>query len=104
MKYKEFLEYLENNLDGYELFLLKAFDFQTEKNGRRPSKKRWDDEKLRRAALDMWKQSMQPLYDNLRREVNSNNVEDWISYIKNNNIFETVNDGIRELSFTGDDM
>lgn len=104
MKYKEFLEYLENNLDGYDLFLLKAIDFQSEKNTRRPAKKRWDDEKVRRAAHDMWKQSMQPLFDNLRREINSNNNEDWISYIKNNDIFETVNDGIRELDFSGDDM
>lgn len=32
MTYKEFLEYLENNFDGYEIFMEKATAYQQLKN------------------------------------------------------------------------
>ena len=32
MTYKEFLEYLENNFDGYEVFMEKAAAYQKSKN------------------------------------------------------------------------
>ena len=35
MKFKEFLEYLENNLDGYGTFLRKARQFQAGQNAKR---------------------------------------------------------------------
>lgn len=31
MKYKEFLEYLENNLEGYHIFIKKATQYQQDK-------------------------------------------------------------------------
>ena len=35
MKFKEFLAYLESNLDGYKVFMGKALAYQNEKNARR---------------------------------------------------------------------
>lgn len=40
MKYKEFLEYLEKNLTGYQTFMFKAMQFQRAKNVKRPAKKK----------------------------------------------------------------
>lgn len=71
MSYKEFLEYIENNLEGYKVFIQKAIEFQAVKNTKRQPNKRWNDKKLQSAAHEMWKQSMLPLYNNLKKEVKS---------------------------------
>ncbi len=103
MRYKEFLEYLENNLDNYQTFMNKALEYQKEKNQKRQAKKRWDEEKLQRAAYDMWKASMENLYNNLKQELKSGSASDWTNYIIKNNILESVNDGISQLDFSDDD-
>ena len=69
MTYKEFLIYLEENFDGYAVFMEKATDFQETKNQKRPAKSRWKEAKVQKAVCEMWKKSMQPLYDNLKREI-----------------------------------
>lgn len=99
MKYKEFLEYMEANLEGYNIFLRKAIQFQQKKNAGRAKKDRWKDEKMEKATYDMWKKSMEPLYNKLKSEINSNFRESWISFIDKNEILETVNDGINDLNF-----
>lgn len=102
MNYKDFLEYLRTNLDGYETFINKAMQFQIQQNLKRPAKSRWDDERMQKAVGDMWRKSMEPLYSNLKKEVQSDNQASWITFIEKNNIFETVNDGINEIDFSGD--
>lgn len=99
MKYKEFLQYLEDNLSGYESFIQKAISYQEEKNQKRPAKNRWNEEKIQNSAYDMWKASMQTLYDKLRNEIKSESEFTWKNYMDKNNILESVNDGISELSF-----
>lgn len=102
MNYKELLKYLETNLDGYETFMRKAYQFQAEKNLKRPAKSRWDDDKLNSATYDMWKKSMEPLYNNLKKEVKSDLQGEWTSYIDKNGILEIINDGISEIDFSGE--
>ena len=51
MKYKEFLEYLEKNLDGYQTFMRKALEYQTRKNAKRQKKDRWNEKKNRKSRL-----------------------------------------------------
>lgn len=99
MKFKEFLEYLEQNLEGYGVYMKKALSFQCEKNSRRPVGKRWSDERLNKEAYSMWRMSMEMLYNNLRSAVTSDSTFGWIDYIKKNDIFESVNDVISELDF-----
>ena len=99
MKYKEFLEYLQNNLAGYKVFMEKATVYQNEKNKNRTAKKRWDGEKVKRAAYEMWKKSMQPLYDTIKNGAKSDSSFAWMEFIKKNNVLESVNDGISELDF-----
>lgn len=100
MKYKEFLSYLESNLPGYEIFMEKALAYQRKKNSGRPAAKRWNEERLNRAAYDMWKQAMEPLYNNLKGEVKSPIPLMWVSYIEKHEVLESVTDSIRELDFS----
>ena len=86
MKYKEFLEYLESNLEGYNIFMRKARQFQG----------------LQNAAYDMWRMSMEPLYNNLKHEINSDSRLSWISFIENHEVMENVNESINDIDFTGD--
>lgn len=102
MKYKEFLEYLENHLEGYNVFMEKAMQFQREKDAKRPPKNRWNDEKLEKAAADMWRASMQALHTNLKKTIDSDSDYIWKEYIEKNGILESVNDGISELDFSND--
>lgn len=102
MKYKEFLQYLEANLDTYQVFIDKAMQFQRDKNSKRPPAKRWDEDKMLRAAYDMWKKSMENLFNTIKREINSDADFIWREYIEKNNIIESVNDGIRDMDFASD--
>lgn len=99
MKYKEFLEYLETNLTEYSTFREKALTYQKEKNAKRPKAKQWDNKKLDKAVYGMWQASMQTLYDNLKRQIDSNFAPDWIAYIANHEILQITNEGISEMSF-----
>ncbi|WP_270471658.1 hypothetical protein [Hungatella hathewayi] len=100
MKYKEFLASLENNLDGYQTFMRKALEYQAGKNAKRPPKSRWSQEKMEKAAYDMWKKSMETLYNNLKKEIKSDLSFSWTSYIEKHEILETVNESISELDFS----
>lgn len=102
MKYKEFLEYLENNLEGFSAFMVKAKQYQILQNNKRQKKSRWADEKLEKAAYDMWKKSMETLYNNLKSEIKSDLRYSWTSYIEKYEILETVNESIGELDFSGE--
>lgn len=102
MKYKEFLEYLENNLEGYHTFKSKAMQYQIGKNAKRPPKSRWNDMKMEKAVSEMWKKSMENLYNNLKHEIQSDSTACWISFIDKNGILEIVNEGISELDFSED--
>lgn len=99
MTYKEFLEYLENNFDGYEVFMEKAAAYQQLKNLKRPPKIRWNDGKVYKATNEMWKKAMQPLYDKLKLEIKSKIFYKWVEYIKQHEVLECLRDGIAELNF-----
>lgn len=100
MKFKEFLEYLENNLDGYKTFLRKAQQFQAGQNSKR--KKPWSDHEVEKAAYKMWAAAAEGLYNNLRSAIKSDYPSAWVSYIKNNDVFESLNESISELDFFDD--
>lgn len=102
MKYKEFLDYLEKNLSGYQTFMFKAMQFQRAKNVKRPAKSRWTDKKTEKAAGEMWKKAMEALYYNLKKEIKSDFPSAWISFIEKNAILESANESISELDFSED--
>lgn len=99
MTYKEFLTYLEDNFDGYAVFMEKATEFQVAKNKKRPAKSRWNEAKVQKAVNEMWTKSMQPLYDNLKREIKSGISYIWIEYIEQHEVLEGLRDSMADLSF-----
>lgn len=99
MTYREFLEYLENNFDGYEVFMEKAAAYQELKNQKRPAKSRWNENKVQKATNEMWKKAMQPLYDNLKREIKSGISYKWTEYIEQHEVLEGLRDAMADLSF-----
>lgn len=100
MKYKEFLEYLENNLTGYQTFMRKARQFQVELNAKRKKDSHWPEERIDRTAYEMWKKSMESLHNQIKGEVKSDSRFAWTDFMEKNNIFETVNESISEMSFS----
>lgn len=100
MKYKEFLEYMEDNLSGYWAFMQKARRYQTILNAKRDNK--WSDERVESAAYEMWKKSVENLYGNLKREISSTSLFAWIDFIEKKDILESVNEGIRDIDFFDD--
>lgn len=99
MTYKEFLEYLENNFDGYEVFMEKATEYQQLKNQKRPANSRLNESKVEKAANEMWKKAMQPLYDTLKREIKSGIPYKWTEYIEQHEVLEGLRDAMADLSF-----
>lgn len=102
MKYKEFLEYMESNLEGYKTFMSKARKYQAGVNAKRPQKSRWSDERIHKVVHDMWKKSMENLYNKLKHEIDSDSLFSWTNFIEKNSILEIVNDGISEMEFSDD--
>ena len=90
---------LEENFDGYAVFLEKASEFQETKNLKRPAKSRWKEAKVQKTVCEMWKKSMQPLYDNLKREIKSGIAYKWIEYIEQHEVLEGLRDAMADLSF-----
>ena len=100
MKYKEFLEDMENNLDGYQVFIRKARRYQTIENAKR--KKKWSDDNVEKATYEMWKKSMENLYNNLKQKIKSDSRFAWTDFINKNEILELVNEGIGDIDFSND--
>ena len=100
MKYKEFLEYMENNLDGYQVFIRKARRYQTIENAKR--KKKWSDDNVEKATYEMWKKSVENLYNNLKQKIKSDSRFAWTDFINKNEILELVNEGIGDIDFSND--
>lgn len=100
MTKNELMEYLEQNLSNYTLFLSKALEYQQEKNKRRPSKKRWADEKMERAADNMWKDFASSVYEKVKTGYKSDtSVSSYPAFIEKNEMLESLNDAIGELEF-----
>lgn len=98
MTFNEFLEYLEEHLEGYQVFYKKALVYQNMKNKAR-KKKPWNEAKIERAVKAMWKSSVQPLYDKIKSAKGNSPKDEWIEYIEQHEIFESVNDSMSELEF-----
>ena len=99
MTFNEFLLFMTENLSTYSTFYKKALAFQNKKNAAR-KKKPWNEAKIERATNEMWKKSMQGLYDSLKPRIeNKSSRESWIEFINQHELLETVSDSMSELEF-----
>lgn len=102
MTLNEFLVYLEKNLSNYDLFIIKAEEYQEGKNKKRPPAKRWNEKKLNKAIVGMWKQSMEVGYNNIKSQIGKiqfDPYDRWVDFMNKNDILESINDSISELEF-----
>lgn len=67
-----------------------------------PKKKRWDDKKIDKAVLEMWKQVVTNLYQTIHKEKGVpliNGKEIWLEFIEEQGLIEFFNDSMAELEF-----
>lgn len=67
-----------------------------------PQKKRWDDKKIDKVVLEMWKQVVTNLYQTIRKEKGVpliNGKEIWLEFIEEQGLIEFFNDSMAELEF-----
>ncbi|RRD29388.1 hypothetical protein EII38_09740 [Streptococcus minor] len=103
----EFKAYLENNSRAYEQFIKKALDYQNEKNARRtPARKKWSEEKVEREAEKMWIDMVKSVYEKIksngkfkRRYVHQEEIDDWVKFMNEHEIIDSLSDSIDELEF-----
>ena len=102
----EFKEYVENNGRAYEKFIIKATDYLNEKNNRRQANKRWKESRIDKEAEKMWTDLIKNTYDKIksviktkRRFSHEQEIEDWIEFLRENEILESFSDNIDELEF-----
>ena len=102
----EFKEYVENNGRAYEKFIIKATDYLNEKNSRRQPNKRWKESRIDKEAEKMWTDLIKNTYDKIksviktkRRFSHEQEIEDWIEFLRENEILESFSDSIDELEF-----
>lgn len=102
MTFKEFLEYMENNLNNRDTFYKKALDDQIARNARRLAAKRWNEQKINRVIDRQWSDMMKNVYDKFKTNIKinpSNPFNSWIDYIERNDALESLDEMIVDLEF-----
>ena len=100
-----FQELLEKKLSSYETFLIKATDYQNEKNKARAKAKRWDEKKIDRAVNNMWTTVVRNIFDKVKTfdgcpGVNTHNpIETWTRFMEEKEIFEMLDTELSDIEF-----
>lgn len=68
MNFKDFLNYMEETLSSYSVFMKKAKEYQLEKNKKRSGKAKWNDAKVEKATSEMWISAMQTLHAQMKEQ------------------------------------
>ncbi|MCD5184544.1 hypothetical protein IV471_04500 [Enterococcus gallinarum] len=103
MKYSEFKKLLEERLGGYEVFMMKAEEFQLVKNKARSGKAKWNENKVQRAIDAMWEQAAQNIYqtvksmDKIPGKRSLNPYADWVNFMEKRNLFELLSESLAEV-------
>lgn len=102
MHYREFVEYLEENLHNKDAFFNRAMAYQKEKNKARQKANRWDQIKLDRAVERMWNDVTQNIYNTIQPKVDKNPImpeKPWLDFFEKNNLLESIDDSLVEIEF-----
>lgn len=103
MNFTDFKEWLENNTNGYSIFIRKANDLQLEKNKKRTGKnKKWNDTRIEKEVESMWTTLAQNAYDKIRAEKgipHYNGKQIWIDFMNEINFIEMFDDSVSDMEF-----
>lgn len=103
MNLVDFKKWLEENANGYQVFINKANDLQEERNKKRTGKtKKWNEAKIERVVNGMWSDVAQNAYNKIKAEKGIptyNGTQIWIDFIEEVNFIEMFDDSMNELEF-----
>lgn len=103
MNFIDFKEWLENNTNGYGIFIRKANDLQEEKNKKRTGKnKKWNEARIEKEVKSMWTILAQNAYDKIRAEKgvpSYNGKQIWIDFMNEINFIEMFDDSVSDMEF-----
>lgn len=88
--------------NGYEVFMIKAAEFQENKNINRKKKERWNENKVERATNAMWQQFVENMYETVSSNIECNPQNKslkWHQFLKKHNVLENFDESITELEF-----
>lgn len=100
-----FKDLLESKLSGYEVFLVKATEYQNEKNKKRAKDKRWDERKIERTVNSMWNTVARNTFDKVRtfKKCPSVNcykpIETWTAFMESEEVFDMLDTELSEIEF-----
>lgn len=98
----EFQEHIESKINALDNFYERAYDFQVEKNSKRPKKNRWNDAKVKRATDDMYKQLIDNIYTKVKSVVEDNGkkpISVWYSTMEKQEMYESIEESLYEIEF-----
>ena len=101
MKQTEFKHFLEQT-SGYDLFMIKAQQYQEDKNNSRKKKERWNERKVMRATNEMWAQLVENTHEKLEGSISCNRYnrhEKWQEFFDKNDFITSFNESISEMDF-----
>lgn len=102
MDNEEFSTYFSENSNAVDMFCEKAVDFQEDKNKQRAPAKRLNNTMVANAAEKMVDQFIESVYEKIGlniKEDQSSSRENWISFIEENEIFDSLEDSVGEMVF-----
>ena len=101
MKQNDFRAMLEKT-SGYETFMIKAQEYQEEKNMKRKKKERWNEGKVERATIAMWIQFVENLYETVSSNVEctpQNRSLKWQQFLAKHQIVDNFSESVSEIVF-----
>ena len=103
MNFTDFKEWLEENTNGYGIFIRKACDLQEEKNKKRTGKnKKWTEARITKEVESMWLTLAKSAHDKIRAEKgipDYNGKQIWIDFMKKKKIIEMFDDSVSDMEF-----
>ena len=102
MEFKEFIEFMDNNLVSKKTFYQKAKEDQLARNARRAPAKRWNETRLDRTVDGLWVEMMKNIYDKFKSAIKSKSSDPyqaWVDYIEKNETLESLDEMMVDLEF-----
>lgn len=103
MNFTDFKEWLEENTNGYGVFIRKSRDLQEEKNKKRTGKnKKWTETRIAKEVESMWATLAKSAHDKIRAEKgipSYNGKQIWIDFMNEINFIEMFDDSVSDMEF-----
>lgn len=102
MNKQDFQEHIETKINALENFYERAYEFQIEKNEKRPKKKRWNEAKIKRATDNMYKTLIDNIYIKVKGIIEDNGKQPnqvWYETMEKQEIYENIEESLYEIEF-----